>query len=180
MFTDSLKFTRHHHVYRLYLEIFQVHHVQWKISMDVFFVNWSQPYETGMLSGIVLHLAPDKQIGGWLGVPPFHNLPKNAIFLFFSSPWGAVPEWSEIWNPEICKYLWVLSTLYWPFGFGAEGFYVPSKMLQNGFFFTHWEMLFQFAFLVAPCCSQGATLQVTLWCHPVVCPWQDLCPTPYP
>ncbi len=32
-------------------------------------------------------------------------------------------------------------------------------------------------FLVAPCCSQGATLQVTLRCHWVVCPWQD--PPPY-
>ena len=30
-----------------------------------------------------------------------------------------------------------------------------------------------FIFLVAPC------LQVTLRCRQVVCPWQDLCPTPY-
>ena len=33
------------------------------------------------------------------------------------------------------------------------------------------------SFLVTPCCSQGATLLLTLWCrwstHPVVCPWQD-------
>ena len=33
-------------------------------------------------------------------------------------------------------------------------------------------------FLVAPCCSQGATLQVTLWCGPVVCPWQHPPPPP--
>ncbi len=41
-------------------------------------------------------------------------------------------------------------------------------------------------FLVAPCCSQGATLQVTLRCRPVVClsvclsvrPWQEPPPTP--
>ena len=32
----------------------------------------------------------------------------------------------------------------------------------NWFIFVH--------FLVAPCCSQGATLQVTLRCRPVVCP----------
>ena len=41
-------------------------------------------------------------------------------------------------------------------------------------------------FLVVPCCSQGATLHVTLWCRlsvcpsscPVVCLWQD--PHPHP
>ena len=31
-----------------------------------------------------------------------------------------------------------------------------------------------FSFLVMPCCLQGATLQVTLWCHPVVCLWQAM------
>ncbi len=35
------------------------------------------------------------------------------------------------------------------------------------------ELLVNAWFLVAPCCSQGVTLQVILRCRPVVCPWQD-------
>ncbi len=37
-----------------------------------------------------------------------------------------------------------------------------------------WEILEScfFLFLVVPCYSQGATLQVTLGWHPVVCLWQ--------
>ncbi len=45
---------------------------------------------------------------------------------------------------------------------------------------TPTQKFFFSSFLVAPCCSQGATLQVTLPYHPVVFLWQDLCPTPHP
>ncbi len=50
-----------------------------------------------------------------------------------------------------------------------QGIYVASSVQHQ-----HWERVM---FLVAPCCSQGATLQVTLRFPPVVClvvgPWQD-------
>ncbi len=36
-------------------------------------------------------------------------------------------------------------------------------------FIVVWVPWNLFVFLVAPCCSQGATLQVTLWCRLVVC-----------
>ncbi len=57
----------------------------------------------------------------------------------------------------------------WPFGISTRGKKIDPPHPKNTPFCVY---------LVAPCSSQGATLQVTLWCHLVV--WWSVCGTPPP
>ncbi len=67
---------------------------------------------------------------------------------------------------------WLISPVRVPTHLGKPSFGTdpgnPGEVLE--FHSQSWCFFVLLCFLVTPCCSQGAILQVTLLCHPVVCP----------